>query len=229
MELPPATTFTDTNPDWLANIGLHDIDHLASDTDRSEPNARVCRRCRPCLPSTRLSLSALCRAPSNCSAPPTVIATACRMAIPNGLQVSFSATGSCSIGSQIDDQRRFLSERGPQQHRKLHHHCLAGGHKRLQLGRSCIRNLHDPASGLYHCNRRRSTFRNCSKCTYGNTFSVSATSSAGLPVSFTATGPCTTSGKTTGVGLCTITASAPGKQYLQRRVCIPVVHHSSRP
>jgi hypothetical protein len=44
---------------------------------------------------------------------------------------------------------------------------------------------------------------------YGGTFSLSASSSSGLTVSFTASGPCTTAGNTTGVGVCKITASAP--------------------
>ena len=45
-------------------------------------------------------------------------------------------------------------------------------------------------------------------------FTVSATASSGLPVSFTASGQCTVSGNTvtlTGAGSCTITASQPGK------------------
>jgi hypothetical protein len=45
---------------------------------------------------------------------------------------------------------------------------------------------------------------------YGNLFSLSASSSAGLPVSFAASGPCTNSGVIKGVGVCSITASAPG-------------------
>ena len=51
--------------------------------------------------------------------------------------------------------------------------------------------------------------------TYGDSaFTVSATASSGLPVSFTASGQCTVSGNTvtlTGAGSCTITASQPGK------------------
>ncbi|MCX9074469.1 MAG: MBG domain-containing protein [Candidatus Methanoperedens sp.] len=51
--------------------------------------------------------------------------------------------------------------------------------------------------------------------TYGDSaFTVSATASSGLPVSFTASGQCTVSGNIvtlTGAGSCTITASQPGK------------------
>ena len=50
--------------------------------------------------------------------------------------------------------------------------------------------------------------------TYGDPdFTVSASASSGLPVSFTATGSCTVSGTTvhlTGAGSCTLTASQPG-------------------
>ena len=50
--------------------------------------------------------------------------------------------------------------------------------------------------------------------TYGSApFPVTATASSGLPVSFTAAGPCTVSGNMvtlTGVGSCTITANQPG-------------------
>ena len=45
---------------------------------------------------------------------------------------------------------------------------------------------------------------------YGSTFSLIATSTSGEAVSFTASGPCTPSGGITGVGVCKITASAPG-------------------
>jgi hypothetical protein len=47
----------------------------------------------------------------------------------------------------------------------------------------------------------------------GQQFTVGATASSGLPVSFAASGPCTVSGTTvtaTGVGTCTVTASQPG-------------------
>jgi hypothetical protein len=47
-------------------------------------------------------------------------------------------------------------------------------------------------------------------------FTISATSSAGLPISFSASGECTISGTTvtlTGLGSCTITASQPGSAF----------------
>ena len=58
------------------------------------------------------------------------------------------------------------------------------------------------------------TFETLSDKTYGDpAFTVSATSSSGLPVTFTASGPCYISGDTvyiTGVGTCTITAHQAG-------------------
>lgn len=58
------------------------------------------------------------------------------------------------------------------------------------------------------------TFDPLSVKSYGDAdFTVSATASSGLPVSFTATGNCTSTGNTvhlTGIGSCTITASQSG-------------------
>jgi hypothetical protein len=58
------------------------------------------------------------------------------------------------------------------------------------------------------------TFGTLSNHTYGDApFTVSATASSGLPVSFAVTGPCTITGNTviiTGAGTCTVTASQSG-------------------
>jgi hypothetical protein len=43
---------------------------------------------------------------------------------------------------------------------------------------------------------------------YGGTFTLSATSTVGLGVTFTTSGPCSASGATSGAGLCTVTATA---------------------
>src|SRR4051794_14164583 len=63
-------------------------------------------------------------------------------------------------------------------------------------------------------------------------FQVSATASSGLPVSFTASGPCTVSGTTvhlTGYGDCTITAHQPGNDDYNAAPDVPQTFHVTDP
>jgi hypothetical protein len=207
---PPATTFTDTNPDLTSHTVIYTISTtLVPDTGTSTQ-----RQSPPSPPAVlrndqTIVLGPLPSSVTISSTPPTVTATAETGGNPNGLQVSFSATGSCSIGSQsitsgVSSATVALNSTGS---------CTITA---SQSGTSGY-NAADPASGKFTILPQGSTttsqtinFATLQNVQYGNTFSLSASSSSNLPVSFNASGPCTTSGATTGVGLCTITASAPG-------------------
>jgi hypothetical protein len=140
---------------------------------------------------------------------PTVTATAMSAGIPNGLQVVFSATGSCtianqSIASNVSSATVALTGAGS---------CTVTA---SQPGTTAF-NAANSVSGTFIVLPQGSgtqsqtiTFPSLQNVVYGNTFSLSASSSAGLPVSFTASGPCTTSGAITGAGVCKITASSAG-------------------
>jgi hypothetical protein len=142
--------------------------------------------------------------------PQTVTATAQSNGAPNSLQVNFSATGSCTVGGQSIDAQGVssasvsLSATGS---------CTVTA---SQAGTDAF-NAANAVSGTFQILPQGSgtlaqtiSFAVLQDVQYGGTFSLSATSSANLPVTFTASGPCTASGTTTGVGLCRITASAPG-------------------
>ncbi len=227
---PPATTFTDTNPDLTSHTVVYTIattllpvpiDPSPGQSAPSPPavitNNQTIVLGPPMLPSSvSISTSTL-----------TVSATAESNGAANGQQVSFSAvstTGACSIvaGSQsvepvsngtggVSSATIALNSTGS---------CTITasqpGTDLSQPGNPPYYNAANSVSGTFTILPQGSTaqsqtinFPQLPTVQYGSTFSLSASSSSGLPVSFTASGPCTTSGSTTGVGPCTITASVP--------------------
>jgi hypothetical protein len=208
---PPATTFTDTNPDLTATTVVYTI----TTTLVPDPGTTTERQSPLSPPAVLKNDQTIVLGPLPSSVTisgpqPIVTATAESGGNPNGLQVSFSATGSCAIGSQsintstgVSSASIVLNNTGT---------CTIAA---SQPGTNAF-NAADPVSGGFTILPQGSNLQSqtinwarLADVQYGNTFTLSATSSSGLSVTFTASGPCTTNGTTTGVGLCRITASAP--------------------
>jgi sugar lactone lactonase YvrE len=205
---PPATQFLDTNPDLVSQTVIYTITTtLVPDT--AGPS-RSSAQSPPAVLKNNQSI-VLGPLPSSVTLnnPPTVTATATSAGVPNGLQVTFSATGSCTIGSQslannVSSATVTLATTGS---------CTVTA---SQPGTTTF-NAANSVSGTFTILPQGSgtqsqtiTFAPLPNAQYGGSFSLSASSSAGLPVTFSASGPCTTSGTISGVGLCSITASAAG-------------------
>ncbi len=206
---PPATEFIDTNPDLTSQTVVYTI----STTLVPDTTGGAQRQSPPSVPAVlkndqTITLGAL---PSSVplGSTPTVTATAMSGGAPNGLQVNFAASGSCTIGSQsiannVSSAAVTLNTTGA---------CTIIA---SQPGTTAY-NAANSVSGTFMVLTQGSNtmsqtinFPVLPNVQYGSTFTLSASSSASLPVSFTASGPCTTSGTISGVGLCSITASAPG-------------------
>ncbi len=209
---PPATTFLDTNPDLISQTVVYTISTTVV-PDVSNPAPRQSLPSPPAVLKNDQTIS-LGSLPSSVTLPTssiTVTATAMSNSVANGLQVSFtatSATSSCSIGSQsitnnISSATVNLISAGS---------CTITA---SQTG-SDNYNAASPVSGTFailpqgsNLQSQTITFAQLHDVQYGGTFTLSASSSSGLTVSFTASGPCSPAGNVTGVGVCKITASAP--------------------
>jgi streptogramin lyase len=206
---PPATTFLDTNPDLSSRTVVYTISTTLLPVT-VDPTQRQSLPSPPAVLKNDQTI-ALGSLPSSVAlpGPQPITATAMSNGAANGLQVSFSTTGPCSIGSQsiangVSSASVVLIGTGS---------CTVTA---SQPGTSAF-NSADSVSGAFTILPQGSStmsqtisFAPLQSVQYGNTFSLSASSSAGLAVSFTASGPCTASGGTTGIGVCAITASAQG-------------------
>jgi hypothetical protein len=204
---PPATEFTDTNPDLTSQNVVYTISTVLV----PDATGGTSRQSPPSPPAVLKNDQTIALGPLPSSVtlanPPTVTATALSGGLPNGLQVAFSATGSCAIGSQtiannVSSATVALSGTGS---------CTVTA---SQPGGTAF-NAANSVSGTFTVLSQGSSmqsqtisFATLPSVTYGGSFSPSATASSGLPVSFTASGPCTASGGINGVGVCNITASA---------------------
>jgi sugar lactone lactonase YvrE len=220
---PPATTFTDTNPDLTSHTVVYTIattllpvaiDPSPGQSAPSPPavltNNQTIVLGPPALPSS-VSIS---------TSPLTVYATAESNNTPNGLQVNFSAistTGACSIASQLPPDSNGVSSATVALNSTGSCTITASqpGTDLSQPGNPPYYNAANSVSGTFtilaqgsNTQSQSINFPQMPNVQYGSPFSLSASSSSGLPVSFTASGPCTASGTTTGVGPCQITASA---------------------
>jgi hypothetical protein len=220
---PPATTFTDTNPDLTSHTVVYTIsttllpvpiDPTPGQSAPSPPavltNNQTIVLGPPALPSS-VSIS---------TSPLTVYATAESNGVANGLQVIFSAvsaTGACSIASQLPPDSNGVSSATVALNSTGSCTITASqpGTDLSQPGNPPYYNAANSVSGTFtilaqgsNTQSQTINFPQMPNVQYGSTFSLSASSSSGLPVSFTASGPCTASGTTTGVGPCQITASA---------------------
>ncbi len=220
---PPATTFTDTNPDFTS----HTVVYTIGTTLLPVPIDPTQRQSPPSEPAVQTNnqtivLGTLDSSVSISTSPLTVTATAESesngVANANGLQVNFSATGSCSIASQAAPDSNGVSSASVSLNSTGTCTITASqpGTNLLQPGNPPYYNAATPVSGAFTIQPAGSTtlsqtilnFSQLPTIRYGGTFSLNASSSVGLQVTYSASGPCTTSGTTTGVGLCTITASA---------------------
>jgi sugar lactone lactonase YvrE len=203
---PPATQFLDTNPDLTSKTVVYTITTtLVPDT------AGPSRQSVPSTPAVLKNNQTIVLGPLPSSViitnPPTVTATSMANGAPSGLQVLFTASGSCTIAS------RSIANN------------VSSATLTLMIG-SCTITASQPGTTAFNAANSVSetfmvlpqgsttqsqtiNFAPLPNVQYGSSFTPSATSSSQLPVSFTAFGPCTASGTTTGVGICKITASAP--------------------
>jgi hypothetical protein len=150
--------------------------------------------------------------------PQTITATAESNGTPNGLEVSFSTSGTaCTIGSQsildgVSSASVTLNSTGS---------CTVTasqpGTNLSQSGDLLNYNAATPVSGTFTIQAQGSNLQSQTinfpvlpNIQYGSTFLLSATASSGETVTFGASGPCGINGATTGVGVCVITASVPG-------------------
>ncbi len=204
---PPATEFTDTNPDVLSKTVVYTV------TTTLVPDANG--PSRQSLPSVEAVLKndqsiVLGPVPSSVTIgnPPSITATSLSGGVPSGLQVIFTSAGTCSIGSQflsnnVSSAAILLNSTGT---------CTITA---SQPGTTSF-NAANTVSGTFMILPQGSgtksqviTFAPLQNVQYGGSFALNASSSSGIPVSFTPSGPCTIGGKTTGAGVCTIIASAP--------------------
>ena len=220
---PPATTFTDTNPDFTSQTVVYTI----GTTLLPVPIDPTQRQSPPSAPAVQTNnqtivLGSLQSSVSISTSPLTVTATAESesngVATANGQQVNFAATGSCSIASQNPPDNNGVSSASVALNSTGTCTITASqmGTNLLQPGNPPYYNAATPVSGTFTIQPVGSStlsqtilnFPQLPTIRYGGMFSLSPSSSVGLQVTITTTGPCTASGTTTGVGLCTITASA---------------------
>ncbi len=211
----PATTFTDTNPDLTSQTVVYTISTTLLPVP-IDPTERQSAPSPPAMLTNDQTINWVTLPSSvNISAlQTTVSATAMTGGSPNGLQVNFSASGPCAIASQSiasgnSSANVTLSGTGK---------CTITA---SQAGATDY-NAATAVTGTFTILPQGSglqsqtiTFAPLAAVQYGSTFMLSASSNAPQQtVTFSASGPCTmtgtTSGTTTGVGVCKITASTTG-------------------
>ena len=216
---PPATTFTDTNPDLTSHTVVYTISTTLLPV-QIDPTQRQSAPSPPAVltNSQTILLGSLPSSVSISTSTLTVTATAQSNGAANGLQVSFSTTGSCTAGSQSMDPASGISSATVALNSTGSCTITASqpGSNLTQPGNPPYYTPANSVSGTVmvlpqgsNLQSQTILFPQLPGVAYGGTFSLSASSSSGLAVSFTVSGPCTTSGGITGVGVCTITASAP--------------------
>ena len=205
---PPATEFTDSNPDTISATVVYTVTTLLV-PDTSGPS----RQSVPSPPAVIKNDQSIVLGPLPSSVtlanPPTITATAMSGGAPNGLQVAFSAAGSCLIAGQsimgnISSAVVALVTTGS---------CTVTA---TQPGTTAF-NAANSVSGTFMVLPLNSglksqtiTFPLLPNTQYGQSFTLGATSSVpNTAVSYMASGPCTASGGISGIGVCKITASAP--------------------
>jgi len=230
--LPPATEFIDSNPLGSSTVVYTIATTLApvqiDPTQRSSP---------PSVPAIVKSHQTIVLGPlessvtyANPAPMVTVTATAQSNGSPNGLQVNFVATGPCSVNGQtvasiasggVSTATVTINNPGSSPASCT----VVASQPGTNPTTSSTPPYYDAANSVsesFTIEPEGSTLQSQTiswstlpNVQYGSTFSLSAIAEAnnvsdGLPVTFSASGPCKTSGATTGVGPCTITASQAG-------------------
>jgi MBG domain (YGX type)/Bacterial lectin/PASTA domain len=230
--LPPATEFIDSNPLNSSTVIYTISTTLApvqiDPTQRSSP---------PSVPAIVKSHQTIVLGPLQSSVtystsmpPVAVTATAESNSIPNGLQVNFVATGPCSVSGQTvasiangGASTATVAVNNPGSNPAT---CsIVASQPGTNPTASSTPPYYDAANSVsesFTIEPENSTVQaqtiswaTLPNVPYGSTFPLIATAETnnlpdGLPVIFSALGPCTTSGATIGVGPCTITASQAG-------------------
>ncbi len=219
---PPATEFIDTNPDLTSQTVIYTISTTLAPV-ALDPTQRQSPPSAPAVLKNDQTISMGPLPSSVVISQSTVMATATAMSggSPNGLQVNFSAAGSCAI---VNQSIATIANGGASSATVTLNGTGSCAITASQPGTSPLLTLTPPyynpadaVSGTFTILPQGSTtasqtitFAPLQNSQYGSTFPLSASSSSGLPVSFTASGPCTANGNITGVGVCKITASQAG-------------------
>ena len=223
---PPATTFTDTNPDTAATTVVYTI----STTLAPDPGTSTQRTSAPSTPAVltvdqTIVLGALPSSVPLSTSSISVTATAESNSSANHQLVNFTSTGSCSAGASsidtttgISSAKVVLNSTGS---------CTitasqAGDSTTIPVV-SPAYNAADPVSGTFtivpqgsNLTAQTITFPQLPYVQYGSgPIAVTASTTSNLPITFTASGSCNnTAGNTTiaitGAGKCTVTASQAG-------------------
>jgi hypothetical protein len=233
----PATEFIDSNP--VTCSGSSTVVYTIATTLNPVQIDPTQRSSAPSVPAIVKNLQTIVLGPLqssvtySTSAPTvTVTATAETNGSPNGLQVNFVATGPCSVSGQTVSQvvngmggvsTASVSVNDPGSSPAT---CtVSASQSGTNPTASSTPPYYDAANSVsesFTIEPEGSTLQSQTiswstlpNVQYGSTFSLTAIAqtnnvSDGLPVIFSASGPCKTNGATTGVGPCTITASQAG-------------------
>ena len=217
---PPPTTFTDTNPDTTAGdvvvytitttLAPVAIDPTTSSSRQSVPSPPAVLKNNQTITLGSLPTSVLVSGPQ-----PTVTATSMSNGNPDGLQVNFSATGSCSIANQSINTATGVSSATVALNSTGSCTIVAA-----QLGATSF-NAATSVSGTFPILPQSAaqtimfTTSPPSTAAYNSIFSVAATGGAsGNPVIFTSSGACTVSiatyTMTSSTGTCSVIANQAG-------------------
>ncbi len=217
---PPATTFTDPNVPTPPPGGT--VQYTITTTlvpDQITNQQRQSAQSTPAVLTFDQTIT-LGPVPSSVKitdAPITITATAKSGGNPDGLQVNFSASGQCSIGSQTVDPSSGTST--ATLNFSVTGKCTITASQAGQVvtastaynaAKSVSASFAILANTANNGASQTISFAPIGTVHYGSTFTPSATSSSGLALSFTTSGPCTPAGTVTGVGVCQITASQAG-------------------
>jgi hypothetical protein len=228
----PATEFIDSNP--VTCSGSSTVVYTISTTLNPVQIDPTQRSSAPSVPAIvknlqTIVLGSLQSSVTYSDAPPPVMVTAIAETngSPNGLQVNFVATGPCSVTSQtvgsvsngtggVSTATVSVNDPGSNP-ASCTITASQPGTNPTALSTPPYYDAANSVSESFTIEPAGSTlqsqtitFAPVGNVQYGKTFSLSASSNSRLAITFASAGPCTTSGTTTGVGQCTITASQMG-------------------
>ncbi|MGO9325751.1 MAG: MBG domain-containing protein [Terracidiphilus sp.] len=226
----PATEFIDSNP--VTCSGSSTVVYTIATTLAPVPIDQTQRSSAPSVPAIVKNIQTIVLGPLESSVtystslpPVTVTATAETNGNPNGLQVNFVATGPCSVSGQMvasipkgGASTATVTVNDPGSNPAT---CtVTASQPGTNPTASSMPPYYDAANSVSesftiepagsNLQSQTISWSTLTNVQHGSTFSLSASSTSGLPVTFTASGPCSPSGATTGVGRCTITASQKG-------------------
>ena len=232
----PATEFIDSNP--VTCSGSSGVVYTIATTLAPVQIDPTQRSSAPSVPAIVKNIQTIVLGPLQSSVtystsppPVTVTATAETNGNPNGLQVNFVATGPCSVSGQTVDSiaepevfpPATVTINDPGSNPAT---CtVTASQPGTNPTASSMPPYYDAANSVSesftiepqgsNLQSQTISWSTLPNVQYGSTFALSATAESngapdGQPVIFSTSGPCTTSGATTGVGRCTITASQVG-------------------